>query len=197
MQNTIKINVENRKYQMQLKRGGIDIETWEKYIEKNYPKWHKEIYQDKWPVRIIYYDKNRYGIFELYLSRWSSIKSIIQKLNLIIDGQFKMIDRCFGIDIAENIKKFLYNNFDIMKEFMYMHRNIYDMNINTNHYLLEDLPSLHKGKYYTKQRWILKFDTTINNIASKIGSDAIISRYTVLRLRNNYEFNPKVFNGII
>lgn len=192
MQNTITINVENRKYKMQVNRRQIDVEIWEKYIENNYPEWHKEKYSNNWPIRIIYYDKNHYGIFKLYLSRWTNMYTIIQKLNKIIEGQLKMIDKCFGEDVSENIKKFLYKNFYIEDNFMYMHRNIYDFNHNTNNYLLEDLPCLDKGRYYIKERWALNGNCTINNISSLINADAIISRFMTFRLRNN---NPIRFNS--
>ena len=188
---------EKRKYNMQLNRKEIDIEIWEKYIEKNYPDWHKEKYQDKLPIRIIYYDKKSYGIFKLYLSKWTTITCIIKKLNYLIDCQFKMINRCFGIDISEHIK--ICTIILILQKNLCICINIYDININTNGYFLQDLHfiDINKGKYYVKQRWVLQVDTTINNIASKIEGDAILSRYITLRLKNNYQFKPQNFSGII
>ena len=139
-----------------------------------YPRKWEELYKEKWPVRIIYYDKyNNYFIYHFYLYRHIKIKNILLLFKNYLECQRLVIYNIFGLDIGSNIIKYmppiLYTR-DICNNYIYVHIRKW---------------SNHIRQRYERAR--VPENLSLNQTHGKISLKGYMpqqSRYTVLRIRN-------------
>ncbi len=83
-----------------------DLYNYQEMVRMKYPELWLKLFNDKWPVRIIYYDKNnKIQTFEFYLDRNKNMANVKKMFNNFLNCQELAIINCFGLDIAENIMK--------------------------------------------------------------------------------------------
>ena len=88
---------------------------------------------DLWSQQITFYDRdNRPFVFTVNASRCITMFSLMIKIRTILKSHFTVLKACFGLDIANNIRKFLpdpsicYEN-----NGFYTHKDEFDMNTMT------------------------------------------------------------------
>tara|TARA_B100001121_G_C18596996_1_gene577564 strand:- start:504 stop:1097 length:594 start_codon:yes stop_codon:yes gene_type:complete len=150
-----------------------DLYNYQEMIRLRYPEHWAKMYKDKWPVRIVYYDKNQEcNIYEFYINRHTNMKNIFSMFKQYLECKKIALSNCFGNDIADLIMSYLptiLENNDIINNNIYVHARV---------------PNLKNGKFITQHRLIVPEDYTINQLHGKLSQFAPqLSRYTMLRIR--------------
>jgi hypothetical protein len=88
---------------------------------------------DLWTQQITFYDRDNHSfVFTINASRNITMFSLMIKIRTILKSHFTVLKACFGLDIANNIRKFLpdpsicYEN-----NGFYSHKDEFDMNTMT------------------------------------------------------------------
>lgn len=150
-----------------------DLYNYQEMIRLRYPEHWIKMYKDKWPVRIVYYDKNQEcSIYEFYINRHTNMKNIFCMFKQYLECKKLALLNCFGNDIASLIMSYLPN---ILED-----KDVIDNNI----YVHARIPKLIGGTFMTQHRLIVPEDYTINQLHGKLNKWApSLSRYTMLRIR--------------
>mgnify|MGYP001359234595 CR=1 FL=1 len=144
---------------------------YQEMMRLKYPERWKTIYQNKWPVRIVYYDKNNnVGLHQFYLDRHTNMKSIMNLFAKYLDCQKIAVSNCFGNDIAEIIMGYLPNiltDNDIIDNSIYVHARFWE----------DDRIKQHSV--------FVPPEYSINRLHGKLNlwGGPSLSRYTMLRIR--------------
>lgn len=150
-----------------------DIYAYQEMIRLRYPDKWSDLYEDKWPVRIIYYDKKNIPyIYHFYVNRHLNMENTLFLFKKFLECQKLAICNCFGIDVGTNIIEciptLLYID-ELINNFIYVHlRRPY-----------------WRGKLWKLERVRVPNNMTINKTHGQITLKGIqqYSRYTVLRIR--------------
>lgn len=154
-----------------------DLYDYQEMIRIKYPDEWEKTFKNKWPVRIVYYDKfNNVQIYEFYINKTANMRNVINMFKKYLDNQVTAIINCFGYDIAENIMSYMptiLDNETIKNNYLYVHIRPYE-------YIGSEI--------YNKtriERWKVPDNMTINRVHGQIAfvGQQQISRYTILRLR--------------
>ena len=155
-----------------------DLYNYQEMVRMRYPKLWLKVYNDKWPVRIIYYDKNnKIQTFEFYVDRNKNMGNIKKMFNNFLNCQELAIINSFGLDIAENIIKYMPSRLDkklLDDNYIYVHIRPYSKQKYGNEHIIN-----------ITERTKVPDEMTVNQVHGKISSVGTQqeSRYTILRLR--------------
>ncbi len=155
-----------------------DLYDYQEMLRMKYPDEWERKFENKWPLRIIYYDKNNnVETYQFYVDRNSNMTKIMFMFkNYLICQKITLIN-CFGYDIAENILSYMptiLDISDIINNYIYVHtRPFKSMNTGKEHIM------------NITQRVKVPDNMTINRVHGQISSvgQQQESRYTIIRLR--------------
>lgn len=155
-----------------------DLYDYQEMLRIKYPDEWERKFKNKWPLRIIYYDKNnRVDIYQFYVDRNSNMTKIMFMFkNYLICQKITLIN-CFGCDVAENIMKYMptiLDISDIIDNYIYVHTRPFK-SMNTGR---EDIMNI-------TERIKVPDNMSINRVHGQIAlaGEQQQSRYTILRLR--------------
>lgn len=115
-----------RKMALAHTRKSITYDEWYTYLENNYPKWWKSVFGDKWRINIIYYGRNnnQSDVYPMYINKYSTMYEIMKIFYSQLLLQKSTLNFCFGMDISENIIKYLpENDFNPNTNYIYIHKH--------------------------------------------------------------------------
>lgn len=135
------INFYKRKEQFANTRKSISEDEWYNYLETCYPDWWKSVYSDKWRINIIYYSNTcESEKYPFYVKKGYTMYQIMKMFYNYLLSQKSAITMCFGMDISNNIIKYLpENDFCPEDNYIYVHKRIFniDGSINFKRYYVE------------------------------------------------------------
>ena len=155
-----------------------DLYDYQEMLRMKYPDEWERKFKNKWPIRIIYYDKNnKVHIYQFYVNRNSNMTNIMFMFKKYLICQKITLINCFGYDIAENIIKYMPTILDIndiINNYIYVHVRPYK-NVITGK---EDIINI-------TERIRVPDSMSINRVHGQISfvGQQQVSRYTILRLR--------------
>lgn len=153
---------------------------YQEMMRLKYPELWKTIYKNKWPVRIVYYDKNNnIALHQFYLDRYTNMKSIMNLFTKYLDCQKLAVSNCFGKDIAEIIMGYLPNiltSDDTVDNSIYVHARFWE----------DD--GIKQYSVFVPPEY------SINRLHGKLNQwgGPSLSRYTILRIRASKSSGKKL-----
>ena len=155
-----------------------DLYNYQEMLRMKYPDEWERKFKNKWPLRIIYYDKNNnVETYQFYVDRNSNMTKIMFMFKNYLICQKKTLINCFGYDVAENILSYMptiLDISDIINNYIYVHtRPFKSMNTGREHIM------------NITERVKVPDNMTINRVHGQISAVGLQqeSRYTILRLR--------------
>lgn len=155
-----------------------DLYNYQEMLRMKYPDEWERKFKNKWPVRIIYYDKNSsVETYQFYVDRNSNMTKIMFMFKKYLICQKITLINCFGYDIAENILSYmptLLEISDIINNYIYVHIRPYER-INTGKEHIINIT----------ERIKVPDNMSVNRVHGQISAIGLQqeSRYTILRLR--------------
>lgn len=155
-----------------------DLYDYQEMMRIKYPDEWDKTFKNKWPVRIVYYDKfNNVQIYQFYINKTANMRNIINMFKNYLENQALAIINCFGYDIAENIMSYMpaiLDNETIKNNYLYVHIRPY-----------ERIKTGAEHIMHITERVKVPDNMTINRVHGQIAfvGPQQISRYTILRLR--------------
>jgi len=151
-----------------------DAYAYQEMIRLRYPEKWNDLYEEKWPVRIIYYDRDNIAyIYHFYLYRHLTMKNTLLLFKNFLECQQIAIYNSFGIDIGSNIIKY-------MPQILYCENMI-------NNFIYIHLRRTTSDVRKCYERTRVPNNMTINKTHGKISLKGMPteSRYTILRIRED------------
>lgn len=155
-----------------------DLYDYQEMLRIKYPDEWERKFKNKWPIYIIYYDKNNnVNCYSFYVYRYSSMANIMSMFQNYLLCQKKTLINCFGYDIAENIMNYMptiLDNNDIVNNYIYVHIRPYSkIKFGDEHII------------HITERIKVPNDMSVNGVHGLISFVGLPQecRYTVLRLR--------------
>lgn len=157
-----------------------DLYNYQEMLRIKYPDEWERKFKNKWPLRIIYYDKNNnVETYQFYVDRNSNMTKIMFMFKNYLICQKKALINCFGDDIAENILSYMptiLNLSDIINNYIYVHIRPYRQIMTNKNNIIN-----------ITERIKVPDNMSINRVHGQISAvgEQQVSRYTILRLRAN------------
>ena len=169
-----------------------DLYDYQEMIRLKYPDEWERKFKNKWPIRIIYYYKNKNAFYEFYVDKNSNMKKIISMFKNFLDNQTIAIINCFGRDIGENILSYMPDILDnsmIENNYLYVHIRPYER-VRSERELTGREHIMH-----ITERVKVPDSMTVNRVHGQIAfvGQQQESRYTILRLKDKPCYIRKTF----
>tara|TARA_B100001059_G_C17680443_1_gene499425 strand:- start:302 stop:889 length:588 start_codon:yes stop_codon:yes gene_type:complete len=160
-----------------------DLYDYQEMIRLKYPDEWERKFKNKWPIRIIYYYKNKNAFYEFYVDRNSNMRKIMTMFKNYLDSQIMAIINCFGHDIGENIISYMPDILDnsmVENNYLYVHVRSYERIKSAR-----ELTGIEHLMHIT-ERVKVPDSMTVNRVHGQIALVGLQhdSRYTILRLKD-------------
>lgn len=155
-----------------------DMYDYQEMMRIKYPDMWNKLYKNKWPIKIVYYDKFNDGqVYQFYINKTANMRNIISMFKNYLESQALAIINCFGYDIAENIMSYMPHRLDnelIKNNYIYVHVRPY-----------ERIKTGAEHIMHITERVKVPDEMSVNRVHGQIAfvGQQQISRYTILRLR--------------
>jgi len=155
-----------------------NLYDYQEMLRMKYPDEWERKFKNKWPICVIYYDKNNHvETYQFYVNRNKNMESIMLMFQKYLLCQKITLINCFGYDIAENIMKYmptLLEISDLVNNYIYVHIRPY-LKIKTGKEHIINIT----------ERIKVPDNMSINRVHGQISfvGQQQQSRYTIIRLR--------------